>query len=251
MSFDISRREFLKALVSVGAVIVLPIPLAEATAAEVDEAWDRLVKDPWFFEVSYCGTITVPDVPEPKINSDVFNLSTNTIRTPEDLIDVMRCCVPLAERFRSMARDEYDALMSEIDFYRGTNRNAVRRLTRRTNLLEDENNGWRYWVRSQGKTGLPKLTKEIEDWLEDSLDWSQMESWPRGWSGQDEAKSYFEDDSDLADSLGIIIVEGDCPGSSYFAAELTSSVEYVNEVAEELGLPFRFRAEGSGQTRSV
>ena len=64
-----------------------------------------------------------------------------------------------------------------------------------------------------------------------------------GNTAQGSANRYFRDflDSDIRDKLGVVIIEGDHPGSSYFAAELHGSIEYANATAEELKLPFRFR----------
>ena len=45
------------------------------------------------------------------------------------------------------------------------------------------------------------------------------------------------------------MVEGEHPGSTYYAAELRKPVHEANATAEDLGLPFRFRyalAEKSG-----
>ena len=48
----------------------------------------------------------------------------------------------------------------------------------------------------------------------------------------------------VAQELGVEIVEGEHPGSSYFAAELRNDIDDANATAEQLGLPFRFRAAG-------
>ena len=42
-------------------------------------------------------------------------------------------------------------------------------------------------------------------------------------------------------ALGVQIVEGGHPGSSYYAAVLRQDVDYVNNIARSLGLKFRFR----------
>jgi hypothetical protein len=42
-------------------------------------------------------------------------------------------------------------------------------------------------------------------------------------------------------ALGIVVVEGDRPGSSYYAAELRGSIDDANAAAAKLELPFRFR----------
>jgi hypothetical protein len=54
--------------------------------------------------------------------------------------------------------------------------------------------------------------------------------------------SFFQDmDGKMLDALGVVIVEGDHPGSTYFAAELRGAMKEANSVAETEGLPFRFR----------
>ena len=45
-------------------------------------------------------------------------------------------------------------------------------------------------------------------------------------------------------NFDIRLVDGDCPGSSYFGAELCSSLEAANEIAIELELPIRFAWQG-------
>ncbi len=47
---------------------------------------------------------------------------------------------------------------------------------------------------------------------------------------------------ELLDALGVLIVEGEHPGSSYYAAELRNDIEEANGVAQSLGLPFRFKS---------
>jgi hypothetical protein len=43
------------------------------------------------------------------------------------------------------------------------------------------------------------------------------------------------------DALGVEIIEGEHPGSSYYAAELRQDVNYANQVAREMGLEFKYR----------
>jgi hypothetical protein len=47
------------------------------------------------------------------------------------------------------------------------------------------------------------------------------------------------------DALGVVIIEGEHPGSSYFAAELRIPVEEANAIAEENGWTIRFVREGA------
>jgi hypothetical protein len=43
--------------------------------------------------------------------------------------------------------------------------------------------------------------------------------------------------------LGVSIIEGEFPGSSYFAAELDVSIEEANKSAEQAKIPIRFYRE--------
>jgi hypothetical protein len=43
------------------------------------------------------------------------------------------------------------------------------------------------------------------------------------------------------DALGVQIIEGEHPGSTYYAAELRQDIDYANEVAREIGLECRFK----------
>jgi hypothetical protein len=47
------------------------------------------------------------------------------------------------------------------------------------------------------------------------------------------------------EAIGVVIVEGDHPGSTYYAAELSGSIELANVKVAELELPFRFKKEGA------
>lgn len=60
------------------------------------------------------------------------------------------------------------------------------------------------------------------------------------YNGQALAMRFFQDDVAFCDELDIAIVEGDCPGSSYFAAELRIRVKEANKRAEVIGIPIRF-----------
>jgi hypothetical protein len=111
--------------------------------------------------------------------------------------------------------------------------------------LEDEDNGWQDWIVAEGLEGLPKFLTILDEWLADTLDWSQMEFWPSGWSSQGKALAFFElMDEAVLDALGVQIIMGEHPGSSYYAAELRSPIQDANDEAERLKLPFRFRTVG-------
>ena len=54
--------------------------------------------------------------------------------------------------------------------------------------------------------------------------------------------SFFRDiDGKMLDALGVVIVVGNSPGSTHYAAELRREMARANAVADRERLPFRFR----------
>lgn len=110
-------------------------------------------------------------------------------------------------------------------------------------LLSDEVDGWKDLVQDTGVDGLPRFHGVIHRWLNEAVDWDKQECFPRNFGSQGKVLAFFEDTAaDVAEELGIVIIEGDPPGSTYFGAELRNSIEDANATAVRLGLPFRFRA---------
>lgn len=238
MTMQISRRGFLLSLIALGAAYALP---ENATAEQVDKVWQEALKKPWYFEVNGWGTITDPDVDEAQTWEDVFeHIWPGGIRTWKDVISVVEGCWPLESHFQTLASDEADRLAHLLPQQLGS---KGRKLL--AALEADPDDGWRDWVEIEGSKGVDRFQAAIEDWLGEPADYSQSESFPINHGSQGQAKAFFERmDWETLKALGVVIVEGDHPGSTYYAAELKNSIEEANEVAEELGLPFRFRPEG-------
>lgn len=236
------RRSFLKALIGLGAAVALPL---KPTEQQVDEAWRQLVRRPFVFQVDEAGTIAEPDGPEPELNRDIYRIDTTRIRTPRELIDMVRSHAELESHFGALAASERED--AENQLARATLSRAERAaLERIVAAIEHPASDWIDWVRDGGRRALPTFVRHIDDWLAEPVNWNAMEQWPRGWSGQGKALRFFQSiDDETLDALGVVIVEGDCPGSSYFAAELQQPVAEANAMAEVLELPFRF-ATGLG-----
>jgi hypothetical protein len=261
----INRRQFLAGLAGLGAAVILP---KNATAAQVTAAWTRLLADPWYFDVGEYGTLIESGVSDPTTRSDVWDdISISRLKTPQDLIYAVEDCEPLVDYFRSLASDERDELQHEIDEDDYVRRQLAEEdddderasladslmaparrahLERLVKLLEAEDRGWRRWLKDAGIDGLPRFHAIIEEWLAEPVEWDEQEWFPRDFGGQGKALSFFQHTAaDVADELGVVIVEAEHPGSTYFAAELRNSIEDANAAAERLGLPFRFRAAGA------
>ena len=201
-----------------------------------------------FYEVNEYRTITDPSVRQPKVRSEVFsNVSPVLIHSTDQLVDVVEECTPLGDHFSQLAYEhlsEIEQELEEADTSLGFT--ARRRLAFvAAKLRDDPETGWRDWVKHEGDPGLASFKKHIQDWLDEEIDWNESDWFDSGWSGQSAALDFFSSlQGDVCDALGVVIVEGEHPGSSYYAAELEAGIDQANVAAETLGLDFRFRAEG-------
>ena len=205
-------------------------PLGQDIAVQVIESIDRQEGKLRDFVVSESGTISDASVVPPTINADQFDL--DNYDTVEGLILTIECCQPLQFAIQELAWEKKIELSEE--------ETASELLT----ALKDEDFGWKEWIRLEGENGLNWFRTYIDEtWLKQKVNWGYVDYFPKHYSGVAVAKQYFEvlDDKTL-DALGVEIIEGEHPGSSYYAAELRQDVDYANQVAREMGLEFRFRA---------
>jgi hypothetical protein len=104
---------------------------------------------------------------------------------------------------------------------------------------------WKSWLAHASDEAVEDLVDLANSWLDDPADESDWElANRRGYTEQGAALSYFRDSCAFNDLFNIVIVEGDHPGSSYYAAELQMDVAEANALAIEEGLPIRFEATG-------
>jgi hypothetical protein len=240
----LSRRQFLTGLISVGATIALPISIAQATPAQINKAWREIVKNPWYFEVNEFDTIVDSSIEEPKFRRDVFDVDTGDHITIAGLIGEIEGCYPLTSHFQQLGMDELADAESTLE---GTDLSSIeyKRLQKTVEALSDEDEGWAAWIRLEGSDGLPKFKAAAHDWLHSPIEWSDYEWFPKYATSQGSAMQFFESmPIDELDLLGVVIIEGDHPGSTYYAAELRQPIEDANAAAEAAGMPFRFRKEG-------
>lgn len=200
-----------------------------------------------FYEVAEHGTITYPGVAEPKTRADVFeNISPSAMHTTVELIAQVEACSPLACHFSALAASHLEDIEAELN----DDDCALGLIERRrlaflaAALRHDPDTGWCDWVKHKGDPGLASFKAHIQDWLDEGIDWNESDWFNDYWSGQSAALGLFSDlDAVVRKALGVVIVEGEHPGSSYYAAELRGDMAQANQAAQALGLDFRFRAE--------
>jgi hypothetical protein len=160
------------------------------------------------------------------------------------LIEGVDSCYPLTYHFERLATDELEVVQSSLEDDDTLSFLGRRRLKRLAKALGDEGEGWADWVLLEGAAGLPRFEREVEDWLASPIDGNDIEWLPARSGAQGQAMAFFESlPVETLAALGVVIIEGECPGSSYFAAELRQDIDDANVVAADMGMPFRFRKE--------
>lgn len=216
----ISRRNFLKLLIGSGALIAYPLDLSQASEAEIDSLWPDLCHDPIVFNVED-RTIYAPWGEYPKTYSDLYEISTDF-----------------------SGRDDLVATYDQYFDLQGYFYNAFEDAASEENSLAQKlfdrfgmDDGVIAWL---NKAQIDDLTNIVDGWLSSDLPIGYempLQSGPMG-----EAYGFFlNQDFSILDALGVVIVEGEHPGSSYYAAELRLDVTEANYAAAALDLPIRFK----------
>lgn len=246
MTLHINRRGFLQALIAAGAGYVIP---AKATEAQIDQIWDEAQTNPWFFEVNDHGTLVEEGVREPETWGDIFGyLARSDFKDPESIVLELQECYPLAVYLNAELGKEIESLEEDLNTNSPESKRALTALKKKIDalkgFLEEYEDPWQDWVELEGKKGAAKFKALVEEWLADPIDWMQAESIPVRSGSQGAALGFFQDQPyELLKALGVVIVEGEHPGSSYYAAELKGPIDKANATAEQLGLPFRFKTK--------
>jgi len=197
-------------------------PLGWDPAIGVCESLDKKEGKLREFLVDESGTISDP-VELRSTNADFYDLEDFT--TIEALIETIEFCPPLLNHFQRLRWQKMNELAEADKLHQA---------------LQDDDFGWRNWIIEEGQAGLAWFIDQVEAWLDDPAGAEAAEQF----SGVALAKKYFEClDYQTLDGIGVQIIEGDHPGSSYYAAVLRQDIDYVNQVARGLGLKFRFRED--------
>jgi hypothetical protein len=196
------------------------LPLGWDPAIGVGESLDKKEGKLREFLVDESGTISDP-VELRSTNADFYDLEE--FKTIEALIEAIEFCPPLLHHFQKLRWEKMNELAETDKLHQA---------------LQDDDFGWRNWITEEGQAGLAWFIDQVEAWLDDPAGKEAAEQF----SGVALAKKHFERlDYQTLDGLGVQIIEGDHPGSSYYAAVLRQDIDYVNQVARSLGLTLRFR----------
>ena len=224
-----NRREFLKTLAGLGASVLVPIDWASASAVEVDAAWKAAKLSPIVFSVASWGTLSIGDYEEPGSRSEMYGIEANWT-TREELADLIRSewqLESIAENVATDAAEDHNRWSDDGE--------------------ELSFDSWEDWFATASDDDVAYLGNQIRNWLDDKPDLGAEYEWlppMNTLTPESRAYTFFKcQNESVVEELGVVFVEGDHPGSTYFGAELHLDVDEVNEVAKSLDIPIRFAQE--------
>lgn len=237
----LNRRTFLKALVAAGATWVID---TDASDTDIDTAWAQAQAQPWVFEVNESNTLVEADAFEPQVWGDVFEICWSDLKSAQEIVDQVDRCDPLRSHFQAVEWSALDEVLEKLEDD-GLSRPERIQLRRLAEAMEDPDCGWKDCVLYQGKDGVSEFQDIIEDWLTEPIDWMQYDGGMLLSGGQGQTYRFFRSlDVRTLNALGVVLIEGEHPGSSYWAAELRENIASANAAAQALQLPIQFRQEG-------
>jgi hypothetical protein len=194
------------------------------------------------------GTLSVANFVQLTTRSEFYeDIADSWGDSPQELFDAMSECQPLVWEVQSIyseVRDEIESTLDDAQSNASANQPRIAALKKRlANLPEEPEDGVADWLLSLTTDEFEsRVTSAIERWFDDEPNWGFEEDYlPSGWSAQGVALNYFRSmDEKLLDLLGVVIVEGDHPGSTYYAAELKTDIADANALAVKYQLDIRF-----------
>ena len=228
-----NRRRFLQTLAALGASIALPLDLSARLADQslpppedvIDRAWTLASRQWGLFEVDDYGTLSYANFEEPRTRREIYNAKTVADFNVQRIEAHWSLCVLIQDCFR-------ESIESGTGLYLGMDQDIDERVE----------NDWPQWFEQAIGPDRYAIDTQINAWLDDAPDWdAEGEYLYRTATAQGAAYHYFcsQPREDL-EALGIRVIEADCPGSSYFAAELQLSPEEANAIAidQDWAIPF-------------
>lgn len=201
------------------------------------------------FEVDDSGTLKMVGLSEPKIRADFYvSVHESWSHSPSHLSDSMRDCQPLAWAVQSIytkVRNEIQVNLDDVGKSAVRFKKRISVLKARLQVMPEEpEEGVEDWLLALTDNEFGEaIVPEIEKWFASSPNWNwEADHLPRNRTAQGAALKFFQNmDGDTLDALGVTIVEGEQPGSTYYAAELKGDVDAANNAALTLDMSVKFR----------
>jgi hypothetical protein len=200
------------------------------------------------FEVTEGGTLRMADYAEAETRAEFYeDVADRWEGSPQTLSDAMDECQPLAWAVNSIYSDFRDEIVADIGAAETDAKHNKQRIdvlkARLKKLPEEPEEGASDWLLGLTTSEFEaNVVPQIQEWFSEPPDWNFEDDYlPQAGTAQGAALEFFRSmDANSVDLLGVDIVEGEHPGSTYYAAELRGDIDVTNRAAEAAGLRVRF-----------
>ncbi len=215
-----------------------------------DKPLPRVARPVTEFKVEHGGTLRMANFAELTTRADFYeSVADSWSGSQVDLVDAMEECQPLAWAVHSIYDRFRSELVADLEAAQRAGRGYKRRLAKlkaRLKPLPDEpEEGAADWLLGLTTREFEsQVVTEIDGWFGEPPDWTFEDDYlPECSTAQGAALEYFRDMTrDELKTLGVEVVEGEHPGSTYYAAELRKGIDEANRAAELGDIPVRFVA---------
>lgn len=202
------------------------------------------------FEVDFGGTLSMLGHYQPETRAEFYeDVAGYWSGSPQALADAMDECQPLAWAVHSVYSEFRDELSSDVQEAQKAGTGHKKRLAalqaRLRTMPEEPEDGAEAWLLALTTREFEEwVSPEIEKWFESPPDWAFEDDYlPQSGTAQGAAMEFFQSmDIDQRRALGVRIVEGEHPGSTYYAAELRNEIDQANRAAKQAGIPVQLVA---------
>mgnify|MGYP001461362828 CR=1 FL=1 len=200
------------------------------------------------FIVGEGGTLSMSGTPVPEARYEVYeHIADDWQASAQDLFDAMDQCEPLAWAVHAIyeeVREQVESSLKLAVAQRAFNQPRINALAKRLSRMPDDpSEAAGEWLLALSDEEFDQLiVPVIRDWFDAAPDpIHETDYLPDTATPQGLAMTYWQQaEAALREALGVVIVEGEHPGSTYFAAELTQPVDLANQRALALKVPIRF-----------
>jgi len=200
------------------------------------------------FDVNSSGTLSLSNFTELETRSEFYDsVSGSWSQSPVDLAEAMEECPPLAWAVHSIYSEIREEIQFDFDGTPGQSGIQAKRshaLKVRLNAMPEEpEEGAESWLLTLSSSEFEDhVVPALEKWFNSPPDWNWEDDYlPKNSTSQGAALEFFQRmDGNELDVIGVAIVEGEHPGSTYYAAELKINLNIANEAAIKSGIPVRF-----------
>ena len=194
-------------------------------------------EQPMIFRVRQGGTIESAEYGTPTTRGEAFAFGTYELQSVRRLVAQANEIQPIMWELQRQYREYHQKKLGEFE-----TDDEIEAYTKEWPEHADEVLAGN-WVLQLSDKEFKKLRTQMEEWAKsepnrmDETDYFRIPA-----DGQDCAYKFYLDyaEPEVLDELGIDIVEGEHPGSTYYAAELSIPIEEANSRAEKAGIPMRF-----------